>query len=611
MSSPDPTDAAGTPVADDLPAAIPAMWRLGKLGYQHEPRLMAASIGLALLAALPDALLAVLLAVLTQGVIDQDGTLVTVAAVGLGLSVTLTWFLSVVSTRVQRRFRDKVTIALESHVARLQASVTTIAHHERPEYLDRLAVLRDQTFVLDHLYLSVFSTLGWILRLGVTVALLAAIDPVLVLLVVLAVPTVVTSSWRPAVERSVQERVAESQRLAGHLFHVATTAPSGKEVRVTGIGPRLAADRRASWERWYGPIARARATSAAWHTAGWLVFGLGFVGAVVYVASVLGRPAAEVVLVLAAGARLTAYVGATVGEIGFLRGVWMDGAIRLAWLEDYAAGQALDADRPAPTSLGRGIRFDHVDFTYPGSSAPVLRDVDLTLPAGAVVAIVGENGAGKSTLVKLLSKLYEPTRGRILVDDVDLAEVPADEWRDRLAGAYQDFFRFELQAGRSIGLGDLPRLDDEPAIRTAVDRAGAADVVTKLGGEQRDGLDTQLGPTWPDGVEVSFGQWQKLALARGFMRDQPLVLVLDEPTAALDAETEHALFERYADFARNSGGAERLTILVSHRFSTVRMADLIVVLDGARVAEVGTHHDLMAAGGQYADLYTIQAAAYS
>jgi ATP-binding cassette subfamily B protein len=610
-TDPGADSAPAADVADELPSAIPAMWRLCKLGYQHEPRLMAASIGLALLAALPDALLAVLLAVLTQGVIDQDATLVTVAAVGLGLSVTLTWFLSIVSTRVQRRFRDKVTIALESHVARLQASVTTIAHHERPEYLDRLAVLRDQTFVLDHLYLSVFSTAGWILRLGVTVVLLASIDPVLILLVLLALPTVLTSSWRPTVERTVQEQVAESQRLAGHLFQIATSAPPAKEVRVTGIGRRLAADRRASWERWYGPIAHARTASAMWHTVGWLVFGLGFVAAVVYVASVLGRPAAEVVLVLAAGARLTAYVGATVGEIGFLRGVWMDGAIRLAWLEDYAATQAQDADQPAPADLGAGVRFEHVDFAYPGTSRLVLRDVDLTLPAGSVVAIVGENGAGKSTLVKLLSKLYEPSSGRILVGDTDLARVPADEWRDRLAGAYQDFFRFELRTGQSVGVGDLPRLDDEPAIRTAVGRAGADDVVVKLCTDERNGLDTQLGPTWPDGVEVSFGQWQKLALARGFMRDEPLVLVLDEPTAALDAETEHALFERYADFARNAGGAERLTVLVSHRFSTVRMADLIVVLDGARVAEVGTHDDLMAAGGQYAELYTIQATAYS
>jgi ATP-binding cassette, subfamily B, bacterial len=155
-------------------------------------------------------------------------------------------------------------------------------------------------------------------------------------------------------------------------------------------------------------------------------------------------------------------------------------------------------------------------------------------------------------------------------------------------------------------VGDVPRLDDEPAVTRAVGRAGADDVVTQL----TAGLDTQLGPTWPNGVEVSFGQWQKLALARGFMRDEPLVLVLDEPTAALDAETEHALFERYAEALGRDRQDGRITILVSHRFSTVRMADLIVVLDGARVVEVGGHNALMAKGGQYADLYGIQAAAY-
>jgi ATP-binding cassette subfamily B protein len=184
--------------------------------------------------------------------------------------------------------------------------------------------------------------------------------------------------------------------------------------------------------------------------------------------------------------------------------------------------------------------------------------------------------------------------------------MPAGAWRERLAGAYQDFFRFEFRARRTVGLGDVPRSDDEPAVVAAVNRAGADDVVTKLGA----GLDTQLGPTWPDGVEVSFGQWQKLALARGFMRDEPLLLVLDEPTAALDAETEHALFERYAAGARTAAANGRVTVLVSHRFSTVRMADLIVVLDGAHVVDVGSHDELMARGGQYAELYGIQAAAY-
>jgi ATP-binding cassette subfamily B protein len=530
------------------------------------------------------------------------------AAIGLGVSAAATWFLRTVSTRVQRRFRDKVTIALETHVARLQASITTIAHQERPEYLDRLSMLRNQVFVLDHMYMSLFSTLGWILRLGVTMALLVSIHPGLILLAVFAIPTVATSTWRPAVERAAEQRGAQSNRLARHLFNVATTAPPGKEVRVTGIGERLVQGRRDAWERWYGAVSKARWGSALWHALAWAIFGLAYVGAVVFVSSVLRAPTGEVLLLLAAGARLSAYIGATVGEIGFLRGFWADGSRRLAWLEDYAASLAASADQTVPSGLGSGIRLDHVSFAYPGTSRVVLDDISLTLPAGAVVAIVGENGAGKTTLVKLLAKMYEPSSGSILIDDTPLARIPAGEWRKRLAGAFQDFFRFEFSAKHTVGLGDVPRIDNEPAIVAAVDRAGAGDVVSRLA----SGLDTQLGPTWPGGVELSFGQWQKLALARGFMREEPLLLILDEPTAALDAETEHALFERYAAAARNTGESSsgRITILVSHRFSTVRMADIIAVLDGARLVESGSHEELMAKGGQYSELYSIQAAAY-
>jgi ATP-binding cassette subfamily B protein len=602
-SSPDRDRAIGP-----LPPALSSMWRLCKLGYRHEPRLMVAAFVLSQLAALPDALLALWLMLLGEGVLKHRPGMIEGSAIGLGVSAAATWFLRTVSTRVQRRFRDKVTIALESHVAQLQASVATVAHQERPEYLDRLSMLRNQVFVLDHMYVSLFSTLGWILRLGVTMALLASIHPALLLLAVFAIPTVLTSTWRPEVERSAQERGAQSNRLARHLFTIATTAAPGKEVRVTGIGERLVADRRTAWERWYGPVAAARRGSALWYAMAWAIFGFAYVGAVVFVSSGLRAPASSVLLLLAAGARLSAYIGATVGEIGFLRGFWMDGSRRLAWLEDYAASVAASGDLPVPTVLRRGVRLDHVSFAYPGTSRVVLDDVSVTLPAGAVIAIVGENGAGKTSLVKLLAKMYEPSSGSILLDDTPLGRVPAAEWRACLAGAFQDFFRFEFRAGHTVGLGDLPRLDDNPAVVAAVDRAGAGDVIARLG----SGLDTQLGPTWPGGVELSFGQWQKLALARGFMRDRPLLLVLDEPTAALDAETEHALFERYAAAARDTGegGSGRITLLVSHRFSTVRMADLIVVLDGARLVEVGTHDELMAKGGQYSELYGIQAAAY-
>jgi ATP-binding cassette subfamily B protein len=589
---------------DDLPPAFASMWRLCKLGYRFEPRLMAWAFVLALLAALPDALIALWFKVMADGVGMHDDRRVTFAAIALGVSVAGTWFLRTASTRVQRKFRDRVTIALEGHIARLQAGIPTIAHQEMPEFLDRLGMLRNQVFVLDHMYMSVFSTAGWILRLAVTMSLLISVHPALALLAVFALPTVVTSTWRPAIERSAQERAAPFNRLARHLFVTATTPSPGKEVRVTGVGERLIAQRRSSWEFGFQPIERARWGSMLWHTLAWAIFGAAYVGSIVFVSAVRHASAGAVLLVLAAGVRLSGYIGATVGELGFLRGFWIYGARRLAWLEDYAAGFSASADMPAPSTLERGIRFEHVSFAYPGVSKLALEDVSVALPAGSVVAIVGENGAGKSTLVKLLARMYEPTSGKIVVDDVDLSRIPAEAWRERLSGAFQDFFKFELRARHSVGVGDVPRHDDPVAVGAAVDRAGATDVISRFG----EGLDTQLGATWPGGVDVSFGQWQKLALARGFMREEPLVLVLDEPTAALDSETEHALFERYAASARGASG--RITILVSHRFSTVRMADLIVVLDGSRVVEVGSHDELLERRGQYAELYEIQASAY-
>ncbi len=589
-----------------MPGAFNSMWRALVRAREAEPLLLTVSFSLALLAALPDALLALWLSLLANGILSGKRGQTLAAAIGLGSSAAATWFLRVVSDRTQRRFRERLTISLESHVAHLQAAAASIEHHERQEYVDRLAMLRNQVFVLDHMYFSLFTTCGWLLRLGVTLALLISIHPALALLAVFALPTVVTSTWRPEVERKADERGAWANRLSRHLFDLATTAPPGKEVRVTGIGPNLVIQRRSAWQYWFRPVASARLTSAAWQTLSWAIFALAYVAAVVFVSSVLKASPGSVLLLLAAGARLSMYIGAAIGEIGFLRGFWLDGSRRLAWLEDYVTSLQQGADAPAPETINQGIEFDHVSFTYPGTQRVVLEDVNLSLKPGSVVAIVGENGAGKTTLVKLLCRLYPPSSGRILIDGVDLARIAPEAWRSRLSGAFQDFYRFEFKALNSVGIGDLPRHEDESAVSLAVSHAGAGDLVTHL----TQGLQTQLGPTWPEGVEISFGQWQKLALARGFMREQPLVMILDEPTAALDAETEHALFERFAAAARQRSTDGRVTILVSHRFSTVRMADFIIVLDGAHVVESGSHEELMAKAGPYAELYGIQAASY-
>jgi ATP-binding cassette subfamily B protein len=281
---------------------------------------------------------------------------------------------------------------------------------------------------------------------------------------------------------------------------------------------------------------------------------------------------------------------------------------RFVWLRTYAQKVADEhpGRRQPPARLERGLRLENLSYRYAGADAASIDGVSLDLPAGSVVALVGENGAGKSTLVKLLAGMYQPSDGRILVDGTDLRDFDVEAWRARMSGAFQDYARFELTAQRSIGLGDLPHLDDHDRVDLALRQGAAEGVLTSLPA----GLETRLGTTWPDGVELSGGQWQRLAIARGMMRDEPLLLVLDEPTAALDAATEHALFERYAEAARAAGGRGAVTVLVTHRFSTVAAADLVVVLDHGRVAEVGTHAALMNRGGHYAELYDLQARGY-
>jgi ATP-binding cassette subfamily B protein len=254
-----------------------------------------------------------------------------------------------------------------------------------------------------------------------------------------------------------------------------------------------------------------------------------------------------------------------------------------------------------------GVRFDGVAFRYPGTEIDVLRDVNLFIPAGSTIAIVGDNGAGKTTLVKLLCGFYEPTAGQITVDGVDLSTIDIGGWRQRVAAAFQDHARFELLAQHVVGVGDLDRLDDDAAVRAALDRSGSVELVDQL----PSGLETQLGANWHGGIDLSGGEWQKLALGRGMMRETPLLLALDEPTAALDAETEHRLFERYASAAHEGAArAGTVTVLVSHRFSTVRMADLIVVVAAGGIAESGSHDELIRAGGIYAELFELQARAY-
>jgi ATP-binding cassette, subfamily B, bacterial len=310
-----------------------------------------------------------------------------------------------------------------------------------------------------------------------------------------------------------------------------------------------------------------------------------------------------------AGQTLTLVTGSA-EHMHWLRRTLM-AAARYVYLErvadDSGAPGGPGLARLVPGRLADGIRLEAVSYCYPGRDEPTLRDVTVALPAGSTVAIVGDNGAGKSTLVNLLAGLCRPTSGRILADGTDVATLDPEEWRLRLSAGFQDHARFEFTIQRAVGLGQLPALDDPLAVTGALKRADAASIAQNAPA----GLATQLGTGWPGGVDLSGGQWQKLAIARAMMRPEPLLLLLDEPTAAIDAETEHELFERWTRGmreARQRAGA--ITVLVSHRLATVRMADLIIVLDDGRITEQGSHEQLIANHGRYAELFELQARGY-
>jgi ATP-binding cassette subfamily B protein len=343
---------------------------------------------------------------------------------------------------------------------------------------------------------------------------------------------------------------------------------------------------------------------------GYVFFTFGFVAAILFVTvrAVNGQATlGDVVLTITVASQVTNIVSNFMWQLNW----FMDSlrnADRFRWLLGHAdAERAAEYAGTAPTKLRDGITFTDMTFRYPGTDIDVLKDVNVHLPAGAVIALVGENGAGKTTLAKLLSRFYDPTSGHITVDGIDLVSIDSDDWRAKMAAGYQDFAKLEFLVQQSVGVGDLPQIDSEPAVVGALDRSGGSDVLDAL----TDGLDTQLGRTWAQGAELSGGQWQKLALGRALMRDRPLLTIFDEPTASLDAETEHLLFERYAAEARTRSEDGAITVLVSHRFSTVRTADLIVVVDKGGVVASGTHEELMARGGLYAELYNIQAKSYA
>jgi ATP-binding cassette subfamily B protein len=486
-----------------------------------------------------------------------------------------------------------------------------LEQHERPEYADKVQVLTGELNRVSWVGMqAVLSGISLAVGIALTSVLLAMLNPWLLLLPLAAAPPILLGRKAEALSADARDAAAGPTRLALHLCGLATSAAAAKELRVFRMQREVRARTDRAWGEATATIWRGELRATGYRVAGQLVFATAYVVATLLVVhdAVAGhRSAGDVVLAIALAAQVNVQVTAAVTLLQELQRLART-LENLRWLRELTARQAPPPpDRQLPERIRDGIRLRGVSFRYPDTDRPVLDGVDLTLPAGSTVALVGDNGAGKTTLVKLLCRFYQQTGGEIELDGVDLRRFPLEQWRGRIAAGFQDFVRFELAAQQTVGVGDLPRVDSGEAVLAALERARAADVVDRL----EQGLGTQLGTSYAAGAELSGGQWQKLALGRAMMRESPLLVVLDEPTSALDAQAEHQLFERYADHAARLGAATgAITLLVSHRFSTVRMADLILVVDGGRIAEAGSHAELMAAGGLYAGLYALQASQY-
>ncbi len=463
----------------------------------------------------------------------------------------------------------------------------------RREASSRPLSLVSETFELGQ---SIITLIG----LG---GLLAAFSPIaLAVLVVAAIPPFISElKFSGDAFRLSRWRTPETREQL-YVEAVLATDAYAKEVKLFGLGPRFLDRYRAIFDKLYAGDRAIAIKRGLWALV------LGAVGQIAFYGMYLWIAYATINKTLSVGA-MTMYVlvfkqgqSALASALGDIGGMYEDN-LYLSNLYEFLdtktitpAGEATVG--PVP---GDGVRFEHVSFAYPGSNEQALTDIDLHIRPGSKLAIVGENGSGKTTLIKLLTRLYEPTTGRILLDGRDLREWSPPALHRRVGVIFQDFARYQMKVGENIGAGDDRAYDDRGRWDDAAERGLAKPFIVTLPGE----YDTQLGKWFKGGRELSLGQWQKIALARSFMRRDADVLVLDEPTASMDAEAEVKIFDRFRELTD-----DKIAIVISHRFSTVRMADQIIVLDHGKITERGSHEQLVAAGGRYATLFSLQAAGY-
>ena len=532
-------------------------------------------------------------------------TLVAVELVIAAVGEVLARFSALLESLLGDLFANRTSVELMEHAATLD-----LEQFEDAALYDKLERARRQTVGRIGLFTLVLTTAQDLVTLGsLAVALTLYVPWLLVLLGLAVIPSFLGETRFAALGYSLLYSWTAERRLLDYLRYIGASDLSAKEVKLFGLSDFLVGRYARLSDDFYQANKALALKRALVSSLLSLVGTLGYYGAyavIIYLTVTGYRSGAGlftlgVLTFLAASFRqsrdLIQRVLLSLSQM-FEQSLYLDDLFSFFSVKPRI--RSAPKARPVPTPIRQGFVFENVGFRYPGAESWAVRDLNFTLEVGERIALVGENGAGKTTLVKLLARLYDPTEGRILLDGVDLREFQVDSLRRNVGVIFQDFVKYEFLLRENIAVGNIPRLEDQPAIETAAARSLADSVAARVPG----GYGQMLGRRFEGGVDLSGGEWQKVALARAYLRDAQL-LILDEPTAALDARAEYEVFLRFSELT-----AGKMAVLISHRFSTVRMADRILVLLAGELVEQGTHEDLVGNGGLYAELFGLQAKGY-
>ncbi|HEV2028034.1 MAG TPA: ABC transporter ATP-binding protein [Candidatus Dormibacteraeota bacterium] len=532
------------------------------------------------------------------------GAIVALAIVQL-LLFAVTALLGTIRNITQQLLQNAVAMRIQLMVMEKAASLD-LQFYEDPASYDLLR--RAQTDSINRPVMMISTAFGLVqtlLTFITMIALLVAVSPLLALIALVSpIPAFIADTRYGWWGYNIARWGSRLLRRMNYLVTLVTTDRFAKEVKLFGLGDYFIARYKLIAEAFYASqrrqVARRYLTGFAWGNLSTIATSLTYL----YVAlqAIAGRLTLGDLTLYTAAAQ--SVQGSIQGILSGFSGMYEHNLYLNNLFELMATKPSMPvapAARPVPEPMRGEIKFENVTFGYPGADKTALNNLSFTVKAGETLAVVGRNGAGKTTLFKLICRLYDPIEGRILIDGIDLREFEPDDLREQIGAMFQDYVDYQATAAENIGLGNVPQITDREAIEDAGRQAGADELIAGL----PDGYDTALGKWFDAGVNLSGGEWQKVALARAFMRDAK-ILLLDEPTSALDAQAEYDLFERLRSLTHG-----RTAVYISHRFSTVRRADRIIFLENGRLAEEGTHEELMRLDGRYARLFRMQAAAYT